>query len=49
MTDDGGTLRQVEARADLEAQFVILSNAGGAVTILGEAWGWAFALRSGKR
>ena len=35
-----------EVRADLEAQFVVLSSAGGAVAILNDAWAWAFSLRS---
>jgi sugar diacid utilization regulator len=35
-----------EVLADLEAQFAVLSNAGGAVSIQGDEWGWAFPLRS---
>ncbi|MEA2609153.1 MAG: hypothetical protein QOJ75_1396 [Chloroflexota bacterium] len=41
-----GPLAMAEARADLEAQFAVLSEAGGAVSIQGDAWGWAFPLRS---
>lgn len=35
-----------EARGDLEAQFAVLSVAGGPVAVLGRAWAWAFPLRS---
>lgn len=41
-----GPLDEAELRADVEAQFAVLSDAGGAVSIQGEAWGWAFPLRS---
>lgn len=41
-----GPCERVEVRADLEAQFAVLSSAGGAVAILHEAWAWAFSLRS---
>ena len=32
--------------ADLEAQFAVLSSAGGAIAVLGQRWGWAYPLRS---
>jgi sugar diacid utilization regulator len=35
-----------QARGDLEAQFAVLSVAGGPVAVLGRPWGWAFPLRS---
>jgi sugar diacid utilization regulator len=35
-----------EARGDLEAQFAVLSVAGGPVAVLGRVWAWAFPLRS---
>jgi sugar diacid utilization regulator len=35
-----------DARGDLEAQFAVLSVAGGPVAVLGQAWAWAFPLRS---
>jgi GGDEF-like domain/PucR C-terminal helix-turn-helix domain len=41
-----GPLKAAEARADLEAQFAVLSDAGGAVSIKDDEWGWAFPLRS---
>jgi sugar diacid utilization regulator len=41
-----GACADAQTRADIEAQFAVLSSAGGAVTIMGEAWGWAFSLRS---
>ena len=41
-----GPLDAGEVRADLEAQFAVLSDAGGAVSIGDEGWGWAFPLRS---
>jgi sugar diacid utilization regulator len=37
---------EADVRADIEAQFAVLSSAGGAVAILGETWAWAFPLRS---
>jgi sugar diacid utilization regulator len=51
LTDAGwrataGPCERAEVRADLEAQFAVLSSAGGPVTILHEAWAWAFSLRS---
>jgi sugar diacid utilization regulator len=50
--DDGGWQpvhggpAAVDTRADLETQFVVLSVAGGPVAVLGQAWAWAFPLRS---
>jgi sugar diacid utilization regulator len=41
-----GPLEAGEVQADLEAQFAVLSEAGGAVSIRDEGWGWAFPLRS---
>lgn len=41
-----GPLDEPEMRADLEAQFVVLSDAGGAVSIQADGWSWAFPLRS---
>jgi hypothetical protein len=41
-----GPLDEPEMRADLEAQFVVLSDAGGAVSIPADGWSWAFPLRS---
>ena len=35
-----------DAREDLEAQFAVLSVAGGPVAVLGQPWAWAFPLRS---
>ncbi len=35
-----------DARGDLEAQFAVLSVAGGPVAVLGRVWAWAFPLRS---
>jgi sugar diacid utilization regulator len=35
-----------QVRADIEAQFAVLSGAGGALSVPGEPWGWAFSLRS---
>jgi sugar diacid utilization regulator len=35
-----------DARGDLETQFAVLSVAGGPVAVLGQAWAWAFPLRS---
>jgi sugar diacid utilization regulator len=34
--------------ADLEAQFAVLSSAGGAIAVMGQTWGWAYPLRSLK-
>ncbi|MEN3356053.1 MAG: hypothetical protein V7637_35 [Mycobacteriales bacterium] len=42
----GGSLADAEVRADIEAQFVVLTSAGGSVAVLGESWAWAFPLRS---
>jgi hypothetical protein len=39
-------LDRAEARADVEAQFAVLSEAGGAVSIQDDGWAWAFPLRS---
>jgi DNA-binding PucR family transcriptional regulator len=41
-----GACEQPEVRADIEAQFAVISSAGGAIAILLEAWGWAYPLRS---
>src|SRR5947209_421727 len=41
-----GSCEQQEVRADIEAQFAVISSAGGAIAILLEAWGWAYPLRS---
>ena len=39
-------LDRAEARAGVEAQFAVLSEAGGAVSIQDDGWAWAFPLRS---
>jgi sugar diacid utilization regulator len=41
-----GACEQEGTRVDIEAQFAVLTGAGGALAITGEAWGWAFPLRS---
>jgi hypothetical protein len=41
-----GPLETGEARAGLEAQFAVISEAGGAVSIQGDGWAWAYPLRS---
>jgi DNA-binding PucR family transcriptional regulator len=41
-----GPCTEVDIRADIEAQFAVLTSAGGAVAITGEGWGAAFPLRS---
>jgi DNA-binding PucR family transcriptional regulator len=41
-----GPAIDAEVRADMEAQFAVLTKAGGAVAVIGEGWGWAFPLRS---
>ena len=41
-----GPLDEAEMRADLDAQFAVLSDAGGAVSIQADGWSWAFPLRS---
>jgi hypothetical protein len=41
-----GPLDEAEMRADVEAQFAVLSDAGGAVSIPADGWSWAFPLRS---
>jgi sugar diacid utilization regulator len=43
-TDDGEPV--VAGTADLEAQFAVLSSAGGAIAVMGQTWGWAYPLRS---
>lgn len=37
---------RLEVQLDLETQFAVLSDAGGALAVPGEAWGWAHSLRS---
>ena len=41
-----GPLAADEVRADLEAQFAALNDAGGPVSIRDDHWSWAFPLRS---
>jgi sugar diacid utilization regulator len=41
-----GPCTEPDVRADIEAQFAVLSSAGGTVAITGEGWGAAFPLRS---
>jgi sugar diacid utilization regulator len=41
-----GSCADPDVRTDVEAQFAVLSTAGGALAIVGEAWAWAFPLRS---
>lgn len=41
-----GPLEQPLARADVEGQFAVINGAGGAISIPGVSWGWAFPLRS---
>jgi GGDEF-like domain/PucR C-terminal helix-turn-helix domain len=41
-----GPLAADEVRADLEAQFAALNEAGGPVSIRDDRWSWAFPLRS---
>jgi sugar diacid utilization regulator len=41
-----GPCAEPDVRADIEAQFAVLTSAGGAVAITGEGWGSAFPLRS---
>ncbi|MGZ4530969.1 MAG: PucR family transcriptional regulator [Mycobacteriaceae bacterium] len=43
-TDEGEPV--VAGKAYLEAQFAVLSSAGGAVAVMGQTWGWAYPLRS---
>jgi sugar diacid utilization regulator len=43
--ETGSSYDDPAVRADLEAQFVALSRAGGPVAIIGDPWGWAFPLR----
>ncbi len=35
-----------QTRADMEAQFAVLSVAGGPIAVVGRPWAWAFPLRS---
>ncbi|MFL6054818.1 MAG: hypothetical protein ACJ72W_18140, partial [Actinoallomurus sp.] len=42
----GGAPEEADAHDDLEAQFAVLSAAGGPVAVLGEPWAWAYPLRS---
>ena len=51
LTDSGwhevrGPCTRPQVRADVEAQFAVLTDAGGAISIQGEPWGWAFPLRA---
>jgi hypothetical protein len=41
-----GPLQGAEVRADLEAQFAVISEPGGAISVRDDGWGWAFPLRS---
>jgi hypothetical protein len=41
-----GPLEEPLARADVEGQFAVINGAGGAISIPGVSWGWAFPLRS---
>jgi sugar diacid utilization regulator len=41
-----GAPEETDAHDDLEAQFAVLSAAGGPVAVLGEPWVWAYPLRS---
>jgi hypothetical protein len=41
-----GPLDEAAARADLEAQFAVLSEAGGAISVQDDGWAWAYPLRS---
>jgi sugar diacid utilization regulator len=45
-TKASGPCEDPAVRDDLEAQFAVLSSAGGPVAVLGKAWSWAFTLRS---
>src|SRR4051794_25710901 len=44
--EESGSCTGLQVRNDVEAQFAVLTEAGGAITIQGEAWGWAFPLRT---
>ncbi len=44
--DGAGPCERTDIRADIEAQFVVLSSTGGALAIQGEGWGWGYPLRS---
>jgi sugar diacid utilization regulator len=39
---------RAEARAEIEAQLNVLGSGGGALSVEGEAWSWAYPLRSLK-
>ncbi len=41
-----GPCERPQIRADVEAQFAVLSSAGGPIAIGSETWGWAFPLRT---
>jgi sugar diacid utilization regulator len=41
-----GSCTRLQVRTDVEAQFAVLTKAGGAITIQGEVWAWAFPLRA---
>src|SRR4051812_6619007 len=41
-----GPCEDPSARAEIEIQFAVLSEAGGALAIHDERWGWGFPLRS---
>ncbi|MGZ4740969.1 MAG: hypothetical protein ACXV8V_17135, partial [Ilumatobacteraceae bacterium] len=41
-----GSCADPDVRADVEAQFAVLSTAGGPLAIVGEAWALAYPLRS---
>jgi DNA-binding PucR family transcriptional regulator len=41
-----GPCQEAEVRVDLEAQFAVMNEAGGALAIIEEPWAWAFPLRS---
>jgi sugar diacid utilization regulator len=41
-----GSCTRLQVRTDVEAQFAVLTEAGGAITIQGEVWAWAFPLRA---
>ena len=45
-TAASGPCADPEVRGVVEAQFAVLTTAGGAVAVHGEAWGWAYPLRS---
>ena len=45
-TAASGPCADPEVRGVVEAQFAVLTTAGGAVAVHGEEWGWAYPLRS---